>query len=130
MTEEKKQSFVSMSLEDRKFDPPKEFRRGTNGVYQAPRELMEEIPGINLVEMERIKEYAWCCGSGGGVKESNPEFAEWTAGERLAEAKATGAQALVTACPGCEKNFTDVTGKNKNGLQIFDVVELLAKSIL
>jgi Fe-S oxidoreductase len=91
---------------------------------------MNEIPGLNLIEMERIKEYAWCCGSGGGVKESNPEFAEWTAKERLTEAESTGAKALVTACPGCEKNFSDVTTKNKNALQVFDVVELLAKSIL
>ena len=83
-----------------------------------------------MVEMVRIKEYGWCCGSGGGVKESNPEFAEWTAGERLTEAESTGAKALVTACPGCEKNFSDVTVKNNSSLQIFDIVEILAKSIL
>ena len=114
----------------RLFDPPKEFRRGSNGVYQPPRELIDKIPGINLVEMDRTREYAWCCGSGGGVKESNPEFAEWTANERLTEAASTGAKALVTACPGCEKNFSDVIRNNDNSLQVFDIIELLAKATL
>lgn len=37
------------------------------GVYEPPREILRSIPGIELVEMYRIKEYAWCCGAGGGV---------------------------------------------------------------
>ena len=41
-------------------DPPKEYRRGTFGVYQPPREVLQLIPGLKVVEMERIKEYAWC----------------------------------------------------------------------
>jgi Fe-S oxidoreductase len=54
------------------FDPPKEYRRGTHGVYEPPRDVLKSIPGIKLTEMTRIKEYAWCCGAGGGVNESNP----------------------------------------------------------
>lgn len=114
----------------RLFDPPREFRRGTNGVYFPPREVLKAIPGITLTEMDRTREYAWCCGAGGGVKESNPDFAEWTARERLTEAETTGAEALVTACPGCEKNFTDVLQNGESPMQVYDVVELLAKAIL
>ena len=44
------------------------------------------LPGVTLTEMDRIKEYAWCGGSCGGVIDSNPDFAEWTAAERLEEA--------------------------------------------
>ena len=65
--------------EIRTLDPPREYRRGTYGVYEAPRDLLRSIPGLKPVEMDRIKEYAWCCGSGGGVSESNPEFSMWTA---------------------------------------------------
>ena len=51
----------------RLFDPPKEFRRGTYGIYQPPRDVLKSIPGLKLYEMHRTKEYAWCCGAGGGA---------------------------------------------------------------
>jgi len=114
----------------RLFDPPKEFRRGSYGVYAPPRELLESIPGLTLTEMDRTREYAWCCGAGGGVKESNPDFAEWTADIRLKEAESTGAEALVTACPGCEKNFTSALKDRESSIQIYDIVELLARATL
>jgi len=111
------------------FDPPKEFRRGTYGVYEPPRDVLRSIPGLKLAEMDRIKEYAWCCGAGGGVNESNPEFAAWTAEERIDEAEATGAEAIVTACPGCEKSFGDAIKKSGSSLRVYDVVELLDKAV-
>ena len=111
------------------FDPPKEFRRGTYGVYEPPRDVLRSIPGLKLVEMDRIKEYAWCCGAGGGVRESNPKFAVWTARERIDEAESTGAEAIVTACPGCERNFNDTIKENGNRIKLYDVVELLERAI-
>jgi Fe-S oxidoreductase len=114
----------------RLFDPPKEFRRGTYGVYEAPREVLKAIPGLNFTEMRRTREFAWCCGAGGGVKQSNPEFAEWTANERLDEAQYTGADYLVTACPGCEKNFNDALKNSPKALKVVDLTELLSESIL
>jgi len=79
--------------------------------------------------MDRIKEYAWCCGAGGGVGESNPGFAEWTAAERIEEAESTGAQALVTACPWCESIFNQTIKATGSSLRVYDVVELLEESI-
>jgi Fe-S oxidoreductase len=114
----------------RLFDPPREFRRGSYGVYAPPRELLKSLPGLTLIEMDRTRENAWCCGAGGGVKESNPDFAVWTAAIRLKEAKATGAEALVTACPGCEKSFTGALKGNENSFQVYDIVELLARATL
>jgi Fe-S oxidoreductase len=110
------------------FDPPREFRRAVNGVYEPPRDLLKSIPGLKLVEMDRIKEYAWCCGAGGGVKEANPEFALWTAKERIREAESTGAEAIVTACPGCEQNLNDAVKENGSRLKVYDVVELLERA--
>ncbi len=115
----------------RVYDPPRTLRRGTHGVYEPPRDLLESIPGVKLVEMERIREYAWCCGAGGGVRESNPEFARWTAAERMREAEATGAEALVTACPHCVQNLAgigDLSG-GRGRLEVCDVVEILDKAI-
>ncbi|OGO32736.1 MAG: hypothetical protein A2Z29_07970 [Chloroflexi bacterium RBG_16_56_11] len=111
------------------FEPRKEFRRGTYGVYEPPRAVLKSIPGLKLVEMGRIKEYAWCCGAGGGVSESNPDFSMWTALERVAEAEATEAQAITTACPWCVKNFNGAIKERGSNLKVFDVVELLARAV-
>jgi len=111
------------------FDPPKEYRRGTYGVYEPPRDVLKSIPGLKLVEMDRIKEYTWCCGAGGGVGEFNPEFAAWTARERIQEAESTGAEAIVTACPGCEKLFSETIKGTGSSLKVYDVIDLLAKAI-
>jgi len=111
------------------FDPPKLYRRGTNGVYEPPRDVLKSIPGIQLTEMTRIKEYSWCCGAGGGVNDSNPEFAQWTALERIDEAGSTGAEAIVTACPWCEKTFNEAIEENGNGLKVYDIVELVEQAL-
>jgi Fe-S oxidoreductase len=110
-------------------DPPKKFRRGANGVYDIPRDILKSIPGLKLMEMYRIRASAWCCGSGGGVKETYPDFAIWTATERIKEAKAVGAEAIASACPWCTKNFGDAIKETGEKIKIFDVVELVQESI-
>jgi Fe-S oxidoreductase len=110
------------------FDPPKTFRRGTHGVYEPPREVLKAIEGVEVFEMERRKEYAWCCGAGGGVAEFNPSSALFTAKERLEEARDTGADGVVTACPGCKANLSKA--KEDQDLQILDIAELLARASL
>ncbi len=111
------------------FDPPREFRRGTYGVYEPPRNILKGIPGLKISEMDRTKEYAWCCGAGGGVRETNPEFAGWTAAERIKEAESTGAEAIVTACPGCERSFKDATRAAGSHLKVYDLVSLFNMAI-
>ncbi len=115
---------------DKRQRPTALRRTGKRGVYDEPRRLLTAIPGLELVEMERIRQYSWCCGAGGGVLEAFPDFAEWTAGERLVEAHSTGAEALVTACPWCERSFRDVQpgAHGDTSLRILDLHELLALS--
>ena len=102
------------------------FSRKSN---DPPRNVLKSIPGIELVEMERIREYAWCCGAGGGVKEAYPEFSTWTATERLEEAKETGAEAIVSACGWCERNFLDALQANGEKMKVLDVAELVQQAI-
>ena len=108
-------------------------RRNTGGARTAfiepPRDVLKSIPGVKLTEMTRIKEYSWCCGAGGGVNESNPEFAQWTAQERIEEAESTGAEAIVTACPWCEKTFNEAIAATGSSLKVYDIVELVEKAI-
>jgi Fe-S oxidoreductase len=77
-----------------------------NSIYEPPREILRAIPGINLVEMPRNREEAWCCGAGGGALIGFPEWASETATERLEEAASTGAEVMVVpSCPTCNLNF-------------------------
>jgi Fe-S oxidoreductase len=109
-------------------DPAKKFRRGAGGIYEPPRDILKSIPGLDFVEMYRIREYAWCCGAGGGVIDAYPEFANWTGAERLKEASAVGAQAIVSACPWCKRNFLDAAGANGNNIEVYDIIELVQKA--
>ena len=79
--------------------------------------------------MERIREYAWCCGAGGGCIDAYPDFAKWTANERIEEAKATGAEAIVTACGWCGRNFTDTVKAGKQKMEVIDIIELVQQAI-
>ncbi|MBC8273757.1 MAG: (Fe-S)-binding protein [Chloroflexi bacterium] len=110
-------------------EPQKPIRHGVDGVYEPPRDILRSIPGLELSEMERSRHYSWCCGAGGGVKEAYPDFAMWTATERIEEAKATGAEALVTACPWCERNFRDALQESGDRFRVYDVVELLQEAL-
>ncbi|MBU1672706.1 MAG: (Fe-S)-binding protein [Actinobacteria bacterium] len=98
-------------------------------MYEVPRLILGEIPGVELVEMERIRDCTWCCGAGGGVLEAYPEFNDWTAGERVAEALSTGADALVSSCPWCERNFIDAVAGAGAGMHVYDVVELVGAAM-
>jgi Fe-S oxidoreductase len=109
--------------------PKLERRRGANGVYQPPRDILSAIPGVELVEMIRKRENAFCCGAGRGTKEAFPEFAQWAAEQRLAEVREVGAEALVATCPWCKNNFAQVAGKAGDNLKVFDIAELILASV-
>ena len=111
------------------YEPRKPRYNGAWGVYDPPRDVLKSIPGLELVEMERIREYAWCCGAGGGVREAYPEFSQWTATERIEEAKTTGAEAIVSACPWCERNFVDAINAAGDKMKVFDVIDLVKQAI-
>jgi Fe-S oxidoreductase len=111
------------------YEPRRPRYNGAWGVYDPPRDVLRSIPGLELVEMERIREYAWCCGAGGGIREAYPEFAKWTATERIEEAKSTGAEAVVSACPSCEGNFMDAIRSVGDRMKVVDIVELVQQAL-
>ncbi|MFW9864171.1 MAG: (Fe-S)-binding protein [Candidatus Thorarchaeota archaeon] len=95
-------------------------------VYDAPRWVLEAIPGVELVEMERTREDSWCCGAGGGMKSAFPESAIKVAAERIKEAEKTGADYLVSACPFCKQNLKDASDSMGDVFKVVDLMELLA----
>jgi Fe-S oxidoreductase len=97
------------------------------GMYKQPRELLEAIPGVELVEMPRNKHNAWCCGSGGGVRSAFKEMSASAANERIEEAIGTDAKALVSSCPFCLNQFKANIGNGE--IEALDISELVRKAI-
>jgi Fe-S oxidoreductase len=110
-------------------EPPKVFRRGDKGVYEPPRAILNSIPGIELVEMERVRDNSWCCGAGAGIDLAFEDFALWIAEERLEEAISTGAEAIVSCCPSCKDMLNKaVTAKNAK-MKVCDITEIMAEAV-
>ncbi len=98
-----------------------------NGVYEAPRELIRAIPGIEFVEMQRSRELALCCGGGGGniVRDMKhrPSL------RRIDEALLVAADVLTTSCPFCLMMLEDAAKVKRAELNVLDVIELLYDSV-
>ncbi len=100
-------------------------------IYDAPRRILAAIPGIELTEMQNIRERSNCCGGGGGgVWKENPTK-ESLGQLRIKEAMDTGAEVIATACPYCIRMLNDAIGKMGvgNNIKVQDVGELLLKAV-
>ncbi|MHA1714172.1 MAG: (Fe-S)-binding protein [Promethearchaeota archaeon] len=95
------------------------------GVYEPPRDVLKALPGIELIEMPRNREIAWCCGAGAGVKSAFKDFALETAKTRIVESEKTGASVLVTCCPFCELNLGDAIADLGSSMSLKDLCELV-----
>lgn len=102
-----------------------------NGEYSAPRFILQSIPGIELVEMERNRENGMCCGAGGGMM-----WMEETAGVRVnvartEQALAVNPSVIGSACPYCLTMMSDGTKAKEveDRVKTMDVAELLALSV-
>ena len=104
-----------------------------NDIFDAPREILKAIPGVELVEMPRNREFSHCCGAGGG--RMFMESAEWVketpAQNRVLEAAKTDASVLSVACPYCLNmlTFGTKTANVDDKLQVKDVAELVAEAM-
>ncbi len=100
-----------------------------NKVYNAPREILKAIPGLELVEMRRNKANALCCGGGGGnfFTDILGTGEESPARLRIKEALDTGAEILAVACPMCSKMLDDAIKAEglENRLKVQDVAEMV-----
>jgi heterodisulfide reductase subunit D len=104
MLQQQRLRFAKTARHKVTYHDPCHLGRGC-GVYDAPRNVLRAIPGVELVEMPRHKRWSWCCGGGGGVPEAFPELAAWNAADRLKEAKDTGAEILLTTSALCLRSF-------------------------
>ena len=99
------------------------------GIYDAPRQLLQAIPGLTLMEMPRQRRDAYCCGAGGMIRYDFEAMANLAGADRIAEAESTGAEVLVSACPACLMQLQQSRQRAKSHLKIMDITELLSKQM-
>ncbi len=103
-----------------------------NDIYEPPRRILSNIPGIKLVEMARNRKRSFCCGAGGG----HLWLEEQKTGERINEmrteqAMSVNAEVIATACPYCLQMFEDgiKTKEAEKSLKVMDVAELISEAL-
>jgi len=102
-----------------------------NGIYDPPREVVEAIPGAELVEIERHHKRGFCCGAGGGRMWMEEKIGKRINHERVDQTLRTQAQRVATACPFCLTMFRDGISAKGEGdrLQVQDLAQYLAASV-
>jgi Fe-S oxidoreductase len=106
-----------------------------NKVFTPPRQIMEQVPGVQPQEMHRCKNRGFCCGAGGARMWMEERIGKRINTERIDEALTTGPDTISTACPYCLVMLGDaVSAKKSSGeaaesLEVVDVAQVLARSV-
>jgi Fe-S oxidoreductase len=103
-----------------------------NGIYEAPRRVLQSIPGLTLIEMASNRENSLCCGGGGGGAWQDLAPSERLGELRIQEALGTGAGVIATACPYCIRMLNDAVRALDVGdrIAVRDLTELLWQSVM
>jgi Fe-S oxidoreductase len=106
-----------------------------NKVFTPPREIMEQVPGVQTQEMHRCKNRGFCCGAGGARMWMEERTGKRINTERIDEALGTDPDTISTGCPYCLVMLGDAvaakkaSGEAKDTLEVVDVAQVLARSI-
>jgi len=94
-------------------------------VFDAPRQVLSAIPGLQLKEMRLNREHSPCCGNGGGVPATFPEIASGAGANAGVIVLETGADILVTSCPSCQQSLR----KQVPGMEVIDLTVIVAQAL-
>jgi heterodisulfide reductase subunit D len=100
-----------------------------SGIYDPPRQILQAIPGVELIEMESNRENSKCCGGGGDLEIVRPDLSGAIAQAKIEEIKATGAEAVITACQQCIRTIQMAARKKKTSLVVMDIIEFVLKNM-
>lgn len=101
-----------------------------NGIFEQPRDILNNINGIKLVEMDRSRDKGFCCGAGGGRMFMEENEGTRINEERTKEALAIGADTIASACPFCMTMLNDgVKAFDKvDNVEVKDIAEILLEN--
>jgi Fe-S oxidoreductase len=100
-----------------------------NNIFDEPRYVLGQVPGVELREMVNNRQNSLCCGGGGNVEAFSPDAVSQASSNRLDQAVATGADYIVSACQQCMRTFFNGARKNKIRIRAMDLTQLLLESI-
>ncbi len=102
-------------------------------VFEAPRRVLQSIPGLTFVEMSSSGQISECCGGGGNLESFDPDVVSQVSLRRIDRACEIEAQVITSACQQCERTLTAAVRKHKEArrarTRVMDVVELVWKAM-
>jgi Fe-S oxidoreductase len=98
-------------------------------IYEEPRKIIESIPGVELYEMKRNRADAACCGAGIVVAPTFPKLSLSIAEKRVAEAKETGAETLLTNCPSCVAQLKLAARRTRTNIEVVDLIDFVGRNL-
>jgi len=100
-----------------------------SGVYEAPREILRSISGVELVEMENNREQCKCCGGGGNLEMVDPELSAALAQEKINQIQATGTDTVITGCQQCVRTILTTARRKEIPITAMDITEFVLKNM-
>jgi heterodisulfide reductase subunit D len=97
------------------------------GVWREPREILRAIPGLTFHDVDRVTQWSYCSGGGGGLPVEKPELTAKISEQRVGKAAELGVDTLVSACPWSERPLSEA-GQARS-IDVVDLHELLAESL-
>ncbi len=110
------------------YHDPCDLGRGSR-IFDAPRQAIQSIPGIKLVELARNRENCQCCGGGGNLEMIDAKLSAEIAKQKIEEVMRTGAEAVVTSCQQCVRTMITYVKRNKISLEILDITQLIHRAL-
>jgi len=102
-------------------------------VFDAPRRVLQSIPGLKLVEMGSYGQISECCGGGGNLESFDPDVVSEVSLRRVDRAREIGAEVIVSACQQCERTLTRAVRHHELAhrarTRVADVTELVLQSL-
>lgn len=100
----------------------------TSGIFDEPRYVLDQVPGLSLVEMQDHRDRSLCCGGGGDMEMAEAGLSAAIAKRRVCQAQLTGAQVLVSACQQCKRTLSGAVRKEKVRMKVQDLTEIVWNS--
>ncbi|MBE9471523.1 MAG: (Fe-S)-binding protein, partial [Chloroflexi bacterium] len=98
-------------------------------IFDAPREILRQVPGYTFVEMQQSREHALCCGGGGDLETFDPDLVQEVAAQRIAQAAEVGANVLVSACPQCVRTLSKAARAQRVRIRVMDLTQFVEMAL-